>query len=77
MYERIAFQRPQDAYRVPDERCHDCNVERGEVHHRKCDAETCPRRLGQLISCDSGEAPVEFKMSASEWEVLLGDEAAS
>lgn len=69
MFQRIPFQGPQDVFRVPDERCHDCNAERGEIHHRKCDAETCPRCLGQLISCEC-EAPPEFKLTENEWKEL-------
>jgi hypothetical protein len=72
-FKRIPFQGPQDAFRVPDERCHDCNVERGEIHHRRCDAETCPRCGGQLISCDC-EAPAEHKLTESQWKELMDNE---
>ena len=34
------------------ERCHDCNVVKGKIHHPGCDVEECPRCHGQLISCD-------------------------
>ncbi len=33
------------------DRCHDCNVEKGGIHHPGCDVERCPRRGGQLIGC--------------------------
>ena len=33
------------------ERCHDCNVMPGAVHHPGCDMERCPRCGGQLIGC--------------------------
>lgn len=69
VYERIPYQGTRDAFRVPNERCHDCGVERGRMHHRKCDMETCPRCLGQLISCEC-EAPAPFKLGDAEWEQL-------
>jgi hypothetical protein len=34
----------------PD-RCGDCGVIAGAVHHPGCDQETCPKCGGQLISC--------------------------
>ena len=34
-----------------DALCHDCGVEEGCLHEFECDMETCPRCLGQLISC--------------------------
>jgi len=33
-------------------RCHDCDVEEGQLHILGCDMERCPMCLGQLISCD-------------------------
>jgi hypothetical protein len=38
-------------YGGPDQRCHDCNVTRGSLHHPGCDMERCPKCEGQLISC--------------------------
>jgi len=32
--------------------CHDCGVERGELHREGCDAEQCPECGMQLIGCD-------------------------
>ncbi len=72
-YERIRFQDSQDPFRVPDERCHDCNAERGELHHRRCDVETCPRCKGQLISCDC-VAPADHKLTESQWKELMDHE---
>ncbi len=34
-----------------EEKCHDCNVTKGNFHHRGCDMERCPKCKGQLISC--------------------------
>lgn len=34
-----------------DDRCHDCKVINGGLHHPGCDGEHCPRCGGQLISC--------------------------
>jgi hypothetical protein len=31
--------------------CHDCGVERGQLHHLGCDWEKCPRCGWQLITC--------------------------
>jgi hypothetical protein len=33
------------------ERCHDCSIKRGGLHHPGCDVEECPVCHGQLISC--------------------------
>lgn len=33
------------------ERCGDCNVPRGAVHHHGCDLEQCPACDSQAISC--------------------------
>ena len=38
------------------QRCHDCGVEAGGVHHDGCDMECCPFCGDQFISCDCGEA---------------------
>jgi hypothetical protein len=33
------------------DRCHDCNVVTGGLHHEGCDKEICPQCGGQLLSC--------------------------
>lgn len=33
------------------DQCHDCGVERGELHRVGCDAEQCPVCGTQLIAC--------------------------
>ncbi len=38
-------------YGDDNQRCHDCNVKRGGIHHPGCDMERCPKCKGQLISC--------------------------
>ncbi len=35
-----------------DQRCHDCFVEPGGLHHPQCDWAQCPRCSGQLLMCD-------------------------
>jgi hypothetical protein len=40
-------------YGGPSQRCHDCNIKFGGVHHIGCDMERCPRCGRQLISCNS------------------------
>lgn len=32
-------------------KCHDCNVEEGQYHHKNCDVDICPFCFGQLLSC--------------------------
>jgi hypothetical protein len=34
------------------QRCHDCNIKLGAIHHAGCDMEICPSCNNQLISCD-------------------------
>jgi len=31
--------------------CHDCGVKEGEIHHKGCDMEICPKCHKQLITC--------------------------
>jgi hypothetical protein len=35
----------------PHDRCSDCNVVVGGIHHPGCCSERCPKCGGQLISC--------------------------
>jgi hypothetical protein len=38
------------------ERCHDCGVKPGQLHHPGCDWEECPRCGGQLLACFCNDA---------------------
>lgn len=55
-----------ERYRIPydgldGERCHDCNVVKGALHHPGCDVEICPCCGGQAILCDcTGEQEDEW-----------------
>lgn len=37
--------------REPDDQCHDCAVQGGQIHHLSCDMEQCPNCFGQLLAC--------------------------
>lgn len=43
------------------ERCHDCGVTKGGLHHPGYDMEECPRCEGQLISCDCPTTMTTFE----------------
>lgn len=40
----------------PPERCHDCHVTIGGLHHWGCDLEACPLCGQQLIGCECKDA---------------------
>ena len=52
--------------------CHDCATPQGGLHHPGCDAERCPRCIGQAISCgcrwDGDEADPDFDAAFLDWE---------
>lgn len=54
LFARIPVGDPDDFYDgdPEDTVCHDCGAKFGHIHHYGCDAETCPKCGGQLISCD-------------------------
>lgn len=39
-------------YHDINQRCHDCGIVNGKVHHFGCDMERCPMCRGQLFCCD-------------------------
>jgi len=41
------------------ERCHDCHVTVGGLHHPGCDVERCPQCRGQAIGCGCGSTKDE------------------
>jgi hypothetical protein len=43
--------RRNTAYHDSHDRCHDCGIINGNIHHFECDIERCPRCEGQLLSC--------------------------
>ena len=49
-YYRIPHAPAAEDYRT-DQRCHDCLVHSGGIHHAGCDMELCPRCAGQAIGC--------------------------
>ncbi len=44
------------------DRCGDCNVKPGGIHHCGCDQERCPGCGRQLIMCPCGEKLLTFAM---------------
>jgi hypothetical protein len=46
------YRRSKYHFDEEDERCHDCRIKLGGIHHAHCDIERCPVCDEQLISCD-------------------------
>ena len=77
-YKRIPYGPPPDLAELPPDHqalfatwpqgwgsnCRDCATPQGGLHHPGCDAERCPRCIGQAISCgcrwDGDKADLEF-----------------
>ena len=57
VYDRIRFGDPRGFYGScnPGDRCPDCGVAVGGIHHWGCDIERCPVCEGQMIGCDCGD----------------------
>jgi hypothetical protein len=52
-YNRIPYGHEADGYGFPlPDRCHDCGVAKGGLHHMGCDMEICPHCGRQLLTCD-------------------------
>jgi len=51
---RVPFGRKGDlsyGYVKKGDRCHDCGVRYGGIHHNGCDMEACPKCGLQMLSC--------------------------
>jgi hypothetical protein len=67
-YERIRFAAE------PAERCHDCYVVGGGLHHYGCDLEECPRCHGQLVACNCRHAHAPHRLPTAD-NLMTLDEA--
>lgn len=48
-------------------RCHDCNVQEGELHKLGCDMERCPFCGNQLIACGCCYEKLDINCSEGTW----------
>jgi len=51
---RIKYGEENEDWGADRQKCHDCAVGKGGIHHFGCDVERCPKCKGQLISCGCG-----------------------
>lgn len=73
IYRRVRYGESDDPWRHASHYpCHDCGIFVGEFHVLGCDAETCPRCLGQLLSCGcswgGGLNGWEITLRIARWE---------
>ncbi len=66
-YEPIPYNKGLDG----PERCHDCNVVNGAIHHPGCDMERCPACQGQYISCTCGAEHGSINVDGAVWKYPL------
>ena len=47
-------------YHDVNNRCHDCNIVNGKIHHFGCDMERCPKCKEQFVCCDCNNGTLQF-----------------
>ncbi len=56
-FRRIPYGMGDDAWGEVFERCPDCGVRVGGLHHPGCEFEECPRCHGRYVDCPCGPDP--------------------
>ena len=62
-YTRIPYGQERQDWDASHRRCHDCDVQAGELHLPGCDVEECPKCGWQAISCDCDDDDEEVSES--------------
>lgn len=60
VYAQIPFDEGDMDNPKPGDRCHDCNVLYGQLHHPGCDVERCPICGGQRMTCGCDDKTSEY-----------------